>query len=326
VKLRAPTIDDAPAALKVLLAREIADTGVPDYTLDDLLDEWRATEFDLTADSRVVEVQRRVVAYAMVHGPITVAAVAPEYEAQGIGARLLEWAEERERELGRSEHRQWIGSGNERGKALLQAAGYELVRSYWRLGVRLEDLRDHPHVAPDGLRLRRLDVDEDAIPLHALDDASFADAPDYHPTSLQAYREEHLGAHDLDPQLSRVAELGGRIVGSLLVRRWTEARVGFVNILAVHPDHQRGGIGTALLADAFRLFRAAGLEEAQLGVASSNPRALSLYERLGMTPRFRYDTYERLPQDPRQSEVREEAAVAEPGDRRYPVALQREDE
>src|SRR5207244_8038 len=33
-----------------------------------------------------------------------------------------------------------------------------------------------------------------------------------------------------------------------------------------------------------------------------------------------------LPQRPRQSEVREDAAVAEPGDRGYPVALQREDE
>jgi hypothetical protein len=26
----------------------------------------------------------------------------------------------------------------------------------------------------------------------------FAGAPDYYPESLQAFREEHLGAHDLD--------------------------------------------------------------------------------------------------------------------------------
>lgn len=35
----------------------------------------------------------------------------------------------------------------------------------------------------------------------------------------------------------------------------------------------------------------------ELGVASDNPRALSLYESRGMTPRFRVDTYER-PVDP----------------------------
>lgn len=293
MKLRAPTIDDAPAALEVLVAREVADIGVPDYRLEDILDEWRASEFDLTADSRVVELHRRIVAYATVHGPISVVAVAPEYEGQGIGARLLEWTEGRERELGRSEHRQWIGSGNERGKALLQAAGYELSRSYWRLGLRLEDLRDRPRTAPEGMRLRPLEIEQDAVPLHALDDASFASAPDYHPTSLRAFREERLGALDVDPQLSRVAELGGRIAGFLLARRWDDVRVGFVDNLAVHPDYQGNGIGTALLADAFRLFRAAGLEDAQLGVASSNPRALNVYERLGMTPRFRYDTYER---------------------------------
>jgi ribosomal protein S18 acetylase RimI-like enzyme len=133
---------------------------------------------------------------------------------------------------------------------------------------RLEDLCDHPDTAPAGLQLRSLDVEQDAITLHALDAASFAGAPDYHPESLQAFREEHLGAHDLDPELSRVAELGGQTVGFLLARRWNKAPVGFVDILAVHPDHQRKGIGTTLLAEAFRLFRTAGLEEAQLGVAS----------------------------------------------------------
>jgi hypothetical protein len=42
---------------------------------------------------------------------------------------MLDWAQRRERELGRSERRQWIGSGNERGRTLLGAAGYKLARS-----------------------------------------------------------------------------------------------------------------------------------------------------------------------------------------------------
>jgi mycothiol synthase len=293
MRLRAPTIDDAPAVIEVLVARDVADLGVPDYVLEDLLDESRATEVDLSLDVRVVELDRRIVAYAMVRGPGILAAVAPKYEGRGIGARLLAWAEGRERELGRSEHRQWIGSGNQRAKTLLRAAGYELARSYWRMTLRLEHLRAHPDSAPEGLRLRSLNVERDATAVHTLDAASFAGAPDYRPDSLQAFREQHLGAHDLDPQLSRVAELAGEFVGFLLARRRTDAPVGFVDILAVAPHHQGKGIGTALLEQAFGLFRAAGLEEAQLGVASSNPRALSVYERLGMTPRFRYDTYER---------------------------------
>lgn len=293
MRLRAPTIDDAPAVLEVLVARDVVDIGVPDYVLEDLLDEWRATQLDLEADSRVVEFDGRVVAYVIVRSSITTAVIAPEHEGRGIGTRLLTWAEERERELGRSEHRQWIAAGNQRGKRLLQAAGYELARGYWRMALRLENLRDQQNACPDGMRLRSLDVERDAIALHALDDASFAGAPDYHPESLQAYREEHLGAHDLDPELSRVAELNGQIAGYLLARRWTKPPVGFIDILAVHPDHQGKGVGTVLLADAFCLFRAAGLEEAQLGVASTNARALRVYERLGMTHRFRYDIWER---------------------------------
>lgn len=285
MRLQGPSIDDAPAVLEVLVAREIADIGVADYVLEDLLDEWRATELDLAADSRVVKLDGRIVAYAMVRGPGTLAAVAPEYEGRGIGARLLAWAQGRERELGRSEHRQWIGSGNERGKTLLQTAGYELARSYLRMALPLDRLRDRLDTAPAGVQVRSLDIKQDVIILHALDAASFAGAPDYYPQSVQAFREEHLGAHDLDPQLSRVAELDSQIAGFLLARRWTEAPVGFVDLLAVHPDYQRRGIGRTLLAETFRLFHAAGLQEAQLGVASTNPHALRLYQRLGMTPR-----------------------------------------
>jgi ribosomal protein S18 acetylase RimI-like enzyme len=61
----------------------------------------------------------------------------------------------------------------------------------------------------------------------------------------------------------------------------------------VHPEHRGRGLGAALLLDAFARFAAAGLTEAQLGVASDNPRALRLYERVGMYPRFQVDVYER---------------------------------
>jgi mycothiol synthase len=66
-----------------------------------------------------------------------------------------------------------------------------------------------------------------------------------------------------------------------------------VDILAVHPDYQRRGLGSSLLRAAFHGFAAAGLREAALGVASDNPRALGLYEGVGMKARHRSDTYAR---------------------------------
>ncbi len=291
---RAPGLDDAPAVLAVLEARDRADIGVVDYTLGDLLDEWRGGDFDLTADAIVAESEEgKIVAYGVVQRPGSRAVVHPAHEGQGIGTELLRWVQERERSLGRPCHRQWTVAGNGRAEALLRAAGYRTVRSYWRMVRALEGADERPVSVPDGIALRPLDVGRDGVAVHALDRASFAANPDYQPESLEEFRHEHLEAHNLDPELSCVAERSGRLIGVLLARRWTAESIGFIDILAVHPDAQRRGLGTALLMHAFRRFGEAGLREAQLGVASDNPRALALYELVGMTPRFRADVYER---------------------------------
>jgi mycothiol synthase len=293
MRLRAPVPEDAPEVLAVLVARDIADLGAPDYKLEDLRDEWRASEFDLSADAQVVELSGgQIVGYAAIRAPGTLAVVAPQFEGRGIGARVLQWAERRERELGRERHRQWIAAKNRRARELLCAAGYSHERSYWRMvcslprGTRVATM-------PVGCELRALDVGRDAEALHALDAASFAANPDYQPESFAAFCGEHLNAHDLDRELSCVATYDEMIAGFLLARRWREDGVGYVDLLAVHPEWQRRGLGSSLLEAAFDRFTSAGLREAQLGVASDNPRALRLYERVGMSPRFRADTYQR---------------------------------
>jgi ribosomal protein S18 acetylase RimI-like enzyme len=105
--------------------------------------------------------------------------------------------------------------------------------------------------------------------------------------------QEHLRAHDVAPELSLVAQDDAGMVGFLLARRWQQEASGYVDLLAVAPHHQRRGIGTALLTHGFAKFAAAGLLQAQLGVASDNPRGLRVYEAAGMGPRFRFDVFER---------------------------------
>jgi len=107
------------------------------------------------------------------------------------------------------------------------------------------------------------------------------------------FRREHLEAHDFDAGLSLVAEVDGEPVAFLLARRRDEQEAGFVAILGVEPEHQRQGIGTALLQHTFAGFAAAGLRQAQLMVASDNPRALRVYERAGMAVQLQFDIYER---------------------------------
>jgi mycothiol synthase len=292
MRLRPPTQADDTAVLAVIVARDTVDLGAPDYTLDDLRDEWRATEFDLAADAVVAETaDRRLVAYAICSGPGTLAVVAPDAEGHGLGAQLLEWSERHDRMRGVRHHRQWIAHRNARARELLTSAGYEYERSYWRMSRDLSGLTVEELGAE--FALRPLDVERDAVTLHELSASSFAANADYWPESLTAFREEHLECHDLAPELSLVAEDDHRVLGFLLARRWQDEAVGYVDLLAVAPDHQRQGLGTTMLLTAFGLFADAGLRSAQLGVASDNPRALRLYERVGMSPRFRGDTYGR---------------------------------
>lgn len=293
MRLRAPVWDDAPAVLAVLVARDLADLGVPDITLEDLLDEWGGTDLDLAADVRVADAgDGHIIGYVVVRRPGTLAVIHPDHEGQGIGTRLLDWAEGRDRERGRRLYRQWTAADNASARTLLTGAGYSVARSYWRMVCSLGGERQAVPT-PAGFALRAVDVVRDAFALHAVDAASFGARPDYVPETLREFREEHLEAHDLDVGLSRVAERDGTIAGFLLARRFVKDAVGYVDIFAVDPRHQRRGVGTALLASAFAAFAAAGLSEAQLGVASDNPRALRVYERAGMTVRFRFDIYER---------------------------------
>lgn len=270
----------------------MADLGLPLFRLEEVHDEWRSPDLELGRDALLIELDDAVAGYAIVHRPGAFAAVAPEYEGRGVGARLLEWVEQRERERGCDAHRQIAASTNTRARDLLERAGYQHARSYWRMARPLD--RGVAAVSPQpGVTLRRLRPDDDARALHALDAESFSSSPDYVPESLEMFVEEHLRAHDVAPDLSLVAEDGAEMVGFLLARRWAHEASGYVDLLAVSPGHQRRGIGTALLTHAFAGFAADGLVHAQLGVASDNPRGLRVYEAAGMGPRFRFDVFER---------------------------------
>jgi len=146
---------------------------------------------------------------------------------------------------------------------------------------------------PIGVALRPIDPEGDLRSLHALDARAFAADPGYTPESVVHFGELSLFAHDSAPALGCVALVGGTPVGFICSCRWEEESVGYVDVLAVDPSNQRRGIATAMLRYVFAAYASTGLAEAQLSVASDNPRALALYESVGMTERFRYEIYER---------------------------------
>lgn len=86
-----------------------------------------------------------------------------------------------------------------------------------------------------------------------------------------------------DATITIVAEVDGHIVGNAFLKQLGPARCRHVGILAVgvHPDHQRTGIGRALMQHLIDHARACGLFRLELYVRGDNAPAQALYVSLG---------------------------------------------
>ena len=92
---------------------------------------------------------------------------------------------------------------------------------------------------------------------------------------------------DIDRKLTRdasnlvVLENDGELVGSVMVGY--EGHRGWVNYLAVHPGHQRQGLGRLLMTEAERRLRELGCAKVNLQIRASNKAAVEFYRHIGYT-------------------------------------------
>jgi mycothiol synthase len=276
--LRAATPEDAQAATDLYIAGDVEEVGEVDYSLGDLQDEWRA--LDLAKDTLIVtDDQGALVACAHFRGGDLFGQVDPKRQGEGFGTAILQWAHARARERGASKIRQGVGDRGHASRALLEAHGYEKARSYWRM-VRPTTAGEQA----DQTGLRPVEPD-DADVLYAIHEAAFARNDDYEPKTREHWVATAFNGHDVDHGLSRTAP--GK--GFALVRTWDEGAL-YVPLLAVHPDHQGQGLGARLLQ---AVFAAAQGRTVTLNVASDNPNAVKLYERVGMRQSWRVDDYQK---------------------------------
>lgn len=82
-----------------------------------------------------------------------------------------------------------------------------------------------------------------------------------------------------DPDLFLVAELAGRVVGSVL--GGFDGRRGMVYHLAVDRQHRRNGLGRALMSELEDRLRGKGCLKYYLLVTMDNDEAIAFYEGLG---------------------------------------------
>lgn len=89
-------------------------------------------------------------------------------------------------------------------------------------------------------------------------------------------------AHDVS-RIAAVAEKGGKIVGYQIST--ADSLGGHLARLAVHPQHQGQGVGTALVADVLRKFEEQGLVRVSVNTQEDNVGSLRLYEKFGFEPK-----------------------------------------
>ena len=287
VEIRAPVPGDLEAVHAVIMARDVADLGHPDYTLDDVREDWEGA--DLARDAWVaIPPGGRIAGYAFLRDEDALVVTHPDAEGRGIGRGLHDRLVARARERGARVLRQEVSADCDPARRLLEGAGWRATGRYWRMQVALSERPPAP-AWPSGVRVGSLDLDDDLEAVHALIEAAFTEVPDHVPRGLEE-RRAWLERPGFEAALSPVARVDRDIAGAALCWRWEEG-YGFVSHLAVARDQRGQGLGRALLAAAFGGFHDAGLTAAVLGVHTANRSALSLYESVGMAPAFVIDRY-----------------------------------
>lgn len=286
-RLRPPADNDAEAVLAVIVARDVADLGVPDFTLEDLHADWASPGLDLEHDARVAGSDGAVRGYAVLLGDDAVVIVHPEAEGEGSGTVLRRWAEARAAERGTAVLRQFAYGGNDGARAHLRAAGYAPAQHYFRLRADLDAVPAAPEVP-----LRTFDAARDEEAVHALIQDAFADIDGHVFQPVEKWRAKSIAKDGHDPSLWLLLEDDEGFVGAGLGERW-EAGTGYVAELAVARRARGRGHGRTLLLGLFEAFRHAGLGHAELSVHGRNRGALGLYESVGMSPTWEAERWEK---------------------------------
>lgn len=85
----------------------------------------------------------------------------------------------------------------------------------------------------------------------------------------------------VQPELFLVGLASDALVASVMVGY--EGHRGWINYLAVHPEHRRQGYARQLMAEAERLLREIGCPKINLQVRASNRDVIEFYRRIGFS-------------------------------------------
>ncbi|GIF64725.1 hypothetical protein Ais01nite_27600 [Asanoa ishikariensis] len=303
---RRPTLDDLPAILDLMRASDIAATGEPETSADDIkaaltsphvdpardcwlayqpdgrLGGWAYIDNENGGDNEFVEVY--------VHPDGGAPSRAPLIDL------LVRRVAERATERGFAEVTAKAGAlpAETDYIAEIQAAGFQFVKRFARMRRALDDVTPTPLPPGVTIRLVRPDDDEDLRLFHRIYDTGFRDAYDYQPRDYDSWRTYVAGLTTVSWDEWFVAEVDGVPAGVLMsADQQLEQNEGWIKNLAVLREFRKRGVGGALLRHAFTVYAAKGRTQAGLGVDLSSPTgAANVYLAAGMTAIYEADIFE----------------------------------
>jgi mycothiol synthase len=222
--------------------------------------------------------------------------VHPDARGHELDAQILEWAEARVRttnqERGTQLKLRAVAHDSEPERiAVLQRAGFEADRYFWRMACPLDGPLAAP-LLPEGFMLAAGPHDPEAWA--ALFNESFVDHWNHVPKTadeVRHYQQEKLYRPDLDlvalaPDGTPAAFCWGSISSE------QGGLNGQIGLLGTRRGFRKLGLGRAMLLAGMHALRAAGATSARLGVDAASPTgATHLYEAVGFRPTLKRALY-----------------------------------
>lgn len=210
--------------------------------------------------------------------------VGVEHRRRGLGTAILAWAETAAREHFAGA----LGAGESvTFRVDIDTPGDDAARLYARHGLVLAVAEDEmtrplagiPEVPiPPEYTIRHWDRMSAPLFYHAYDSA-FRDRPGFPGWDEMRWCATYTGSDDFQPRHCMVLLDGPEPAGYAVC--WVEGDTGWIIQMGVRPEWRGQGLGAAILSQVMRSFAAAGLKTAALEVATNNPTARRLYERMG---------------------------------------------
>lgn len=311
---RPALLDDAEMVSEMLNVASLHAIGEADEDADLIKSAWQSVGFEPAQDTRLVFAPNgQLVGYIEVWGtvhppvhPFLWGRVHPQFEGQGVGSWMMDWAEGRVQELAEkvpAHLRISFKAGHvdtyQPANQFLQERGMVINRRFWKMVIEL-DGEPPQAVFPPHITLRTYADTQELLPIIRAWDESFSDHWGHQPQSeekLLASWQQQIATDKLhDPTLWFLAMDGDEIAGFSLCDTYAveDPEMGWIGRLGVRRNWRKQGIGLGLLKHSFAEFMRRGHKRVGLGVDATNlTGATRLYENAGMFISHTFNTYEK---------------------------------